>query len=179
MRGKITAILLVLIAAAALAGGNKYAGVKEDLARQRETIAAQWSSVEAALERRADAIPHLIEPVKKGLADSVLHELAAARTKLASAPGPEEKIRANRELSLVLAKLVLQCETDRRVRQSGAFKLLQEELAVREDEIANERFQYNNSLEHYNARMQRFPDNVVASLAGFTRNDAYFGTGPN
>lgn len=179
MRGKTAAILLVLIAAAALAGRSKYAGVKEDLARQREAIAAQWSNVEAALERRADAIPHLIEPVKNGVADSVLRELAATRAKLASARGPEEKIRANRELSQVLAKLLLQCETDGRVRQSGAFKLLQEELAVREDEIANERFQYNNALEHYNARMQRFPDNVVASLAGFTRNDAYFGTGPN
>jgi len=178
MRGKTMAIMLLLIAAAALVGGNKFAGVKEDLARQRETIAAQWSSVEAALERRADVIPHLIEPVKKGIDDGVLRELSATRAKLASAREPEEKIRANRELSVALGKLMSQCETDGRVRQSGAFRLLQEELAVREDEIANERFQYNNALEHYNARMQRFPDNVVASLAGFTRNDAYFGTGP-
>src|SRR5690349_23112331 len=49
----------------------------------------------------------------------------------------------------------------------------------KDDEIANERFQYNNALEHYNARMQWFPDNVVASLAGFSRNNAYFGTGPD
>jgi LemA protein len=111
--------------------------------------------------------------------DSLLPEIDAARAKLAAAHGPEEKVRANRELSLALAKLLVQCETDPRTRSSGGFQQLKEELAAREDEIADERFLYNNALEHYNARMQWFPDNVVASLAGFSRNNAYFGTGPD
>ena len=74
--------------------------------------------------------------------------------------------------------MLLRCETDPVVRASGGFRRVREELATHEDEIANARFQYNSALEHYNARIQRFPDNVVASLAGFSRDDAYFGTGP-
>ena len=35
---------------------------------------------------------------------------------------------------------------------------------------------YNDVLEHYNAQIQRFPDNIVASMSGFSRNDAYFKT---
>ena len=31
-------------------------------------------------------------------------------------------------------------------------------------------------LEHYNAQIQRFPDNIVASIAGFARDDAYLPT---
>src|SRR5262249_13733459 len=102
----------------------------------------------------------------------------AARAKLAAAEGAGEKIRANRELSLAVARLLLACETHPRLRHSDNFRRVREELAAQEDEIANARFQYNNALEHYNARMQRFPVNVVASLAGFARDDAYFGTGP-
>ena len=180
MRARTIKILLLVLAIATVAAGSKFVGVREDLQRQREAIDRQWSRVETALQRRADVIPSVVEPVKTvDRHASLLPEIAVARGRLAAAHGPEEKVRANRELSLALAKLLLQCETDPRMRSSDAFKRLQEELADREDEIANERFQYNNALEHYNARMQWFPDNVVASLAGFSRNNAYFGTGPD
>ena len=180
MRARTTQILVAILLVAAVAAGSKFAGVKEDLRRQREGIDRQWSRVEAALQRRSDVIPSLVEPVKTvDRQASVLPEIDAARGRLAAAHGPEEKVRANRELSLALARLLVQCETDPRFRSSQGFQRLQEELAVKDDEIANERFQYNNALEHYNARMQWFPDNVVASLAGFSRNNAYFGTGPD
>jgi len=106
-------------------------------------------------------------------------ELARVRTNLGASRGPDRKIRANREVSLVLAKVLLHCDTDRKLRTSAAFRTLQESMAAYDDEIAHERFDYNNALEHYNAQLQRFPDNVVALIAGFARDDAYFGTGPD
>jgi LemA protein len=179
-RPKTIPILLLILVVAALGAGSKFLGVKEDLQRQRQGIDHQWSRVETALQRRSDVIPSLVEPLKPvDRQTSLLAEIDSARGKLAAAHGPGEKVRANRELSLALAKLLVQCETDSRIRSSHAFGRLREELAARDDEIANERFQYNNALEHYNARMQWFPDNVVASLAGFSRNNAYFGTGPD
>jgi hypothetical protein len=42
--------------------------------------------------------------------------------------------------------------------------------------MAVARRKYNESLVHYNARIQEFPFNLVARLAGFERNDAYFHT---
>jgi len=180
MRARTVLILAVLLAMGAVAAGSKFVGVKEDLQRQREGIDRQWARVDAALQRRADVIPNLVEQVQDSdRRGSILPEITAARNSLASAHGPEEKVRANRELSLAIARLLVQCETDPRTRSSGGFERLREELAARDDEIANERFLYNNALEHYNARMQWFPNNVVASLAGFSRNDAYFGTGPD
>ena len=180
MRPKKILIVVGLLAMGAVAAGSKFVGVKEDLKRQRQAIDRQWSRVDAALQRRSDTIPTLVEQVKyTDRRGTILPEIAAARNKLAAATGPEEKVRANRELSLAIARLLVQCETDPQTRESASFERLREELAARDDEIANERFLYNNALEHYNARMQWFPDNVVASLAGFSRNDAYFGTGPD
>jgi LemA protein len=170
-------ILLAVLTIAAVAAGFKFVAVKQELTQQRAEIDEQWANVEAAMQKRADSVPHLLDPVRDSQFDPRQFDAAAKR--LASATSPQEKIRANREISLVLAKLLLACETDPRLRQSGGFQRVREELAAREDEIANARFQYNNALEHYNARMLRFPVNVVASLAGFSRNDAYFGTGPD
>jgi LemA protein len=64
------------------------------------------------------------------------------------------------------------------LRSNENFLRLQDEIAGTENRIAVERRKYNETLEHYNAQIQRFPDNIVASLSGFTRNDAYFKTEP-
>jgi LemA protein len=181
MRWRGAAILLLAGAAAIWGARYEFVSVRKDLAEHRDAIADHWSRVEAALTRRADAIPVLLEAIRKhsDTSPAVLEEIAAARSRLAEARGPQEKIRANQALSLSIARLLLHCESDPKTRTGAGFRQLQDELRAREDEIASERFQYNNALEHYNARMKRFPVNIVASLAGFSRNDAYFSTGPD
>ena len=37
-----------------------------------------------------------------------------------------------------------------------------------------ERRRYNDAIQDYNTYIGLFPNNIVASLSGFTRNDAYF-----
>ena len=51
-----------------------------------------------------------------------------------------------------------------------------ERLSDAENRIAVERRRYNEMLEHYNALIQRFPDNIVAWLAGFRRDPNYLPT---
>ena len=181
MRWKGAAVLVLAAGAAAWAARYEFLSVRDDLAQDRADIADHWSRVEAALARRADAIPTLLEavPNHSSTNPALLQEIGAARSRLAAAQGPQEKIRANQALSLSIARLLLHCENDPKTRSGAGFRQLQDELRAREDEIAGERFQYNNALEHYNARMKRFPVNIVASLAGFSRNDAYFSTGPD
>ncbi len=58
------------------------------------------------------------------------------------------------------------------------FLRLQDELAGTENRIAVERRKYNEAVQKYNTQIELFPNNLVASLSGFTRNDAYFQTSP-
>jgi LemA protein len=51
---------------------------------------------------------------------------------------------------------------------------LQDELAGTENRIAVERRRYNDAIQDYNTYIGLFPNNIVASLSGFTRDDAYF-----
>src|SRR5262245_30358393 len=120
-------ILVAAFAVGSVVAGYKFVGIRHDLARQRAEIDVAWKHVEAAMNKRADPVPPLREPLSESQFDP--RQFDAARQSLASANGPAEKIRANREISLVLAKLLLACETHPRLRQNGSFERVREALA--------------------------------------------------
>jgi LemA protein len=64
------------------------------------------------------------------------------------------------------------------LKSNENFLSLQNQLEGSENRIAVERRKYNEALQTYNATLQLFPQNIVASMSGFTRNDAYFKTAP-
>jgi LemA protein len=167
------AILAVIV-------GGEFVSVRNDLARQREAINGQWADVETVLQRRADLIPNLVETVK-GFAShetEVFKDIADARAALISGRTPQEKIQANDQLSGALSRLLVVSENYPQLRSNENFLQLQDEIAGTENRIAVERRKYNEALEHYNASIEVFPGNFVASHSGFTRNDAYFKTEP-
>lgn len=175
---KIALIVLLIVVVALIGMGGKFVSVRNDLVTQREAVNAQWSQVDVALQRRADLIPNLVETVK-GFAKhetEVFTAIANARSALIGARSPQEKIAANDQLTGALSRLLVITENYPQLRSNENFLRLQDEIAGTENRIAVERRKYNETLEHYNAQIQRFPDNIVASLSGFTRNDAYFRT---
>ena len=180
MRRKPSLLVLAAIAVIAVAAQMRYVAIRDGLRGQRAAIQEKWRLVETALDRRGAALPALMEATGGFPPDSTLwRELALARANLSSAHSAARKIRANREVSQVLAKALLHCDTDSKLRKSAAFRTLQDTMAAHDDAIAHVRFDYNNALEHYNAQLQRFPDNIVALIAGYARDDSYFGTGPD
>lgn len=177
---KAAIVALIIIIMLGVAAGGKYYTVKNDLVTQREAINAQWSDIDVALQRRADLIPNLVATVKGFAAHEteVYKSIADARAALVSGRSPQEKIAANDQLSSALSRLLVIAEAYPQLKSNENFLQLQDELAGTENRIAVERRKYNEALEHYNAQIQRFPDNIVAGLAGMTRDDAYFKTEP-
>lgn len=174
---KILIVVPVFIVLA-VAATFKLVGVHHDLASQRAAVAAQWVQVDAAMGQRADLIPRLLETVKAFAANetTVFRNIAEARASLAAGRTPQEKILANDRLSDALGRLLVAAENYPKLRSAESLLRQQDEIAASENRIAIERRKYNEILEHYNAQIQLFPDNIVASMSGFTRNDAYFRT---
>jgi LemA protein len=173
-------IVLIVFVVVLLIAGGKFVGVRNDLVTQKEAITAQWAQVDNSLQRRADLIPNLVETVK-GFAKhetEVFSNIANARAALVGARTPEDRIAANGQLNNALSRLLVISENYPQLRSNENFLSLQNELAGSENRIAVERRKYNEALEHYNAQIQRFPDNLVATLSGLTRNDAYFRADP-
>lgn len=177
---KIVAIVLGVVLVAAIAIGSKLVGVRNELVTQQEQIKAAWAQVDVVLQRRADLIPNLVQTVK-GFAkheQSVIDSVTAARAALMGAKSPKESIRANSRLDGALGRLLVIVENYPNLKSNENFLRLQDELAGTENRIAVERRKYNEAVQRYNTNIALFPNNIAASLFGFTRNDAYFQTAP-
>jgi LemA protein len=174
-KGLVVVIVLVLLA---LAIGSFYVGRRNEMVRKRETVNAAWSQVDVVLQRRADLIPNLVETVK-GIAaqeQKVFGDIANARAALLSARTPADRIAANTQLDGALGRLLAVVENYPQLRSNENFLRLQDELAGTENRIAVERRRYNETVQDYNTYIALFPNNIVAGMAGFQRNDAYFKT---
>ena len=169
-------VLLVL----GLIAGGKAASVNNQLVAQREAIQAAWAQVDVALQRRADLIPNLVETVKGFAAQEkqIFEAVANARSALLSARTPAEKIQANQGLDTAIGRLLMVVENYPQLKSNENFLRLQDELAGTENRIAVERRKYNEAIQRYNTTLGLFPNNLVAGLLGFHRNDDYFKTEP-
>jgi len=173
---KALIIVVVVLLLAALLFGSVYYARRNEMVKQHETITASWSQVDVALQRRADLIPNLVETVKgyAGHELKAIQEVAQARAALGGARTPQERIAANEQLDGALSRLLVIVENYPNLKANENFLRLQDELAGTENRIAVERRRYTETVQHYNIYIQLFPNNIVASIAGFQRNDAYF-----
>jgi LemA protein len=161
-------------------GGCEFVGERNKLASEREAIRGTWSQVDADLQRRADLIPNLVETVKGYAKEetTVFSNIASARSQLLNAKSPQEKIDANNQLTGALGRLLVVVENYPNLKANENFRQLQFQLEGTENRILQSRRRYNESVQKYNTDLSLFPANIVASMSGFQREDAYFKTEP-
>jgi LemA protein len=171
-------ILMPVLIVAAVAATFKLIDVYHVLETQSEAVETQWANVDDALEQRAELAPKLVEAVRSFAKrdDPAFRKVEEAREAFRGAHAPQDRIAASERLSLALTRVLLLTENYPKLQTNPDFRRVQDELAASENRVAVERRKYNEILEHYNAQIQLFPDNVVASMSGFHRNDAYFRT---
>jgi LemA protein len=177
---KAVLIVLVVLVVIALLLGSSFISRRNQMAIKREAVNASWAQVDVVLQRRADLIPNLVETVK-GFAThetEVFADIAKARQGYMNATTPADKIAANSQLEASLAKVLVLTENYPQLKSNENFLRLQDELAGTENRIAVERRRYNETVQDYNTYISLFPNSLVASFGGFTRNDAYFKTEP-
>jgi LemA protein len=150
-------------------------GMYNGLVRLKNQVKNAWAQIDVQLKRRHDLIPNLVETVKGYAAHekSTLDDVVRARTQAVSAQGVENQARAEQELTGALGRLMVVVEQYPDLKANQNFLGLQEELTSTENRIGFSRQHYNDSVMHYNTRIQSFPQNVVAGMFGFAA-DAFF-----
>ena len=171
---------LIVIAAAGLLAfsGMKYAGVRHRLLTERTAVDAQWMEVAGAMQRRADTIFSLAYPMKDFSSDTgeVVGKLAEARATLSASKTPQDTMAAYDRLNAAIAQLLVVVRNERRLRAGVKNSHLPDDVSNTENGVNIARERYNEALQTYNAALQLFPNNIVAAMSGFTRNDAYIQT---
>jgi LemA protein len=171
-------LLVLALAAAALILGARCMTIRKDLVSERQAIDADWAQVDAALVERAGIVPELASLVQAEAPaeDSTIRAVDNARDSLTAAHSQPEKIRANARLDEALARLMLQVENYPKLESGKRYGDLLEALKGAEYRIAVARRKYNEAVEHYNAGIDLFPNNIVASVTRLGKIDTYFQT---
>lgn len=156
--------------------GSSCIGKYNEVVTLNEAVSTAWAQVENVLQRRNDLIPNLVNTVKGYAAheQKVFIDVTEARAKVGQAATIPDKVAANNELSAALSRLLLVVERYPDLKANQNFLALQDELAGTENRIAVERMRYNEAVKAYNTFVRRFPNNVIAGLFGYARENVYF-----
>jgi LemA protein len=145
-------------------------GIYNGLVGARNRVANAFSQIDVQLKRRYDLIPNLVETVKGYAAHEkeTLERVVQARQQAISAQGVAQQAQAENMLTGALRQLFALSESYPNLKANENFGQLQEELVSTENKISFARQFYNNTVENYNTRLQRFPAVMVAGMLGFT-----------
>jgi len=140
-----------------------------------EAVNNKWAQVETVYQRRADLIPNLVATVEgaKDFEKEVLTAVTEARTKWMNANSQSAQIEAAKGMDSALARLLVTVEAYPNIRSNQNFLGLQDELANTENKISVERKRYNDAVASMNAKLRRFPTNIIAGIFGFDKRE-YF-----
>lgn len=170
----VVAGLIGVVVIVALAVMGSYNG----LVGSSQEVDKQWAQVETVYQRRADLIPNLVKTVE-GAANfekSTLLEVTQARASvgqvtLPQAPTSPEQLekfqRAQDSLSGALSRLLVVAERYPDLKSNRNFSELQAQLEGTENRISVERNKFNEVVQRYNTRVQRFPGAIIAGMFHF------------
>jgi LemA protein len=173
---KVLIGILVVLLILGLMFGSLYIGRRNQMVTLNETVKSDWAQVDVVLQRRADLIPNLVATVKGIAAQevTVFDDIAKARQGYLNAQTPADKIATSNQLYGAEVKVLALAENYPQLKSNESFLKLQDELAGTENRIAVERKRYDDAIQAYNTFIGLFPNNIIAGMSGFKRNDAYF-----
>lgn len=134
-----------------------------------------WANIDVLLKKRSDLIPNLVETVKGYMKHEkeVLTKIAELRSELSHETETKDKAKTSNEITETLKTIFAVAENYPQLKASENFLELQKEISLIEEQIADRREFFNNSVLLYNTRIQVIPDSIFASILGYKRKD-YF-----
>lgn len=166
-------VLIALVAAAALVA-VWFVTIYNGIVTKNNRCDNAWQTIDAQLQRRNDLIPNLVETVK-GYAtheSETLMAVTSARTAVANARTPEEKMEAANQLTQTLTHLFAVAEAYPELKANTNFQQLQADLTDTENKISYARMSYNDCVLEYNNAITTFPGSLVAG-SRFTKRQGF------
>lgn len=146
------------------------------LVRIRNNVEKAWSNINVLLKQRNNELPKLIDTCKQYMLheQATLEKVIQARTQVNIASDQHDLAalgQAETALRAGLGGLFAVAENYPDLKSNQNFLMLQTRITGLENQIADRREFYNDSVYINNVRIQQFPDLVVAKLLGFVKAD--------
>jgi len=145
------------------------------LIRLRRNIDKAWANIDVILKQRSSELPKLIDTVKSYMKyeKNLLNQLTKLRTDFLKAKTLQEKARISNQISEALKTLFAVAENYPNLKTNESFLQLQSRITGLENELADRREFYNDSVTEYNIRIQSIPDRFVASMLKYAPQELF------
>lgn len=136
----------------------------------KNNIPKAWSNIDVLLKQRHDELPKLIKTCESYMKyeKDTLTRVIELRSSAMSAGGVAEKARVEGELTKTLGKLFALAENYPDLKAQSQFQQLQSRISDLENQIADRREFYNESVNNYNIRIESLPDSFIAGFMGLS-----------
>jgi len=139
------------------------------LIRLKNEIDKAWSNVDVLLKQRFDELPKLVKVCDGYMKHErqTLEAVIKARSLLDNAKTQGEMLEANNLISGALRSLLAVVEKYPELKADISFRQLQNRVSEIEDQIADRRELFNETVNLYNIRIAQFPDVMIAQAFNY------------
>ena len=141
----------------------------------KNNVKKAWANIDVLLMQRSDEIPKLIETVKAFVKHekNMINKVLDARKLYLGSNTVSEKAVADDQLSGALKSLFALSENYPELKSNENFIQFQNRISSIEDDIADRREFYNDSVNNFNIRIESAPDVIVANYMGLKEQEMF------
>jgi len=158
-------ILVTVLIGFILVGGIGYVlSVYNGLVALKNNIARSWANIDVLLKQRHDELPKLVKTCEGYMQHerAVFDRLSEARGALLNVRTVGERAAAENRLTQALGQMFAVAEAYPDLKANVSFLQLQSRISELENQIADRREFYNDTVATFNTRIQQIPDQYVA-----------------
>lgn len=143
--------------------------VYNGLIQLKNNIGKAWANIDVILKQRYDELPKLIDTCKGYMKHEreILESVTRARAAFVEAKDIDGKTRAENQLGGAMRQLFAVAENYPDLKANQNFLQIQNRVTGLEDQIADRREFFNESVNAYNIRIQQLPDVFVARMLSY------------
>jgi LemA protein len=166
----IELIIIAVIVVVLVVIGGWFVSIYNRFYRLRNSSEATLGQIRVAMKKRLDMIGQLLGAVKSYAAfeKETLEKVTAMRSSVGSA-GPGDLNEMEAQSRSILGRLFAVMENYPDLKTSGTVTDLMNGIKGVEDEIARQRYTYNNISQQFNTMLETIPSNIVGNLIGMQK----------
>jgi len=173
--GVVSFIIIVVTSLVSIVLIGYIISIYNGIVRLKLNIEKAWSNIDVLLKQRTDELPNLILAVKGYMKHekNVMKEVTDARAAAVGAGSVHAKAAADNILGSALKSLFAVSENYPQLKANENFMRLQKRISAIEDQIADRREFYNDSVTTYNTRIQQVPYIIIAKLFNYHEKELF------
>jgi len=141
----------------------------------KQNVSRAWANIDVLLKQRHDEIPKLVRTVEGYMQHerAIFDKLSEARGALMNAKSVPQRAEAEGLISRALGQLFAVAENYPDLKANTSFLQLQSRISDIENQIADRREFYNDTVTTFNTRLEQLPDKFVGQWLNYLPAELY------